>query len=53
MIPQPDKAKLGLWQVFDIVFRFYQKVMVESEPRVDEMSLCANLLGVLNPWGWG
>ena len=53
LIPQPDQAKLGSWQVFDLVFRFYHKVMIESEPWVDNLSLCANLLGVLNPWGWG
>ena len=53
LIPQLDQAKLGLWQVFDLVFIFYHKVIIESEPWVDNLSLCANLLGVLNPWGWG
>ena len=51
LIHQP--SKLGLRQVFDIVFRFYQTVMMEYEPWVDNLSLCANLLGVLNPRGWG
>ena len=52
LIPQ-HKAKLGWQLVFDLVFKFCHKVMVESEAWVDNLSLCANPLGVLNIWPGG
>ena len=53
LIPQPDKARLGWRPLFVLVCGFYHKVVVEPESWVNNLSFCANLLVVLNPWWWG
>ena len=55
---------LGIWSLnlirlswvggplFAPVFKFYHKVLVESESWINSLPLCANPLEMLKPWGW-